>query len=131
MIMSKQEIINQTEFASQEPIFEDPVVIETGIDKQPTSKKKSKKMLLVILIAFTAFIFLLLVMIIASQNGDNGISQQDKKEEEEIEEQIEQDPQQLRLKQLKVDLKNADPAKKELIFPPVDLKLELDSTKQF
>lgn len=126
--MNKDTEINQTQFASQEPVMEGLVNYDDPImqEEQPKQKKKGNKLVLVGIIGFiliVVFILLLILIRVLSapktvQRDSNGqvINQVDREIDPLLEE----------VYLLSEELEDADPSIDKIPFPPVDMELRLD-----
>jgi len=111
------ETLNQTQFSSQEPILEKPVKIPTEEDK---SKKKKKKPMLIIIFIIVFIFLLLFILLLASIANNNG--KKPVVPEEEVETEIEtevSDPLVKQIKNLELQLDEADPSKKDMPYPAI------------
>lgn len=120
--------IDQTQFSEEEPLFESPEShpknIQPSVAVTPPANSKHKKML-IIGISIIAIILLIITILALAMGRPKG----------EVEESITPSPSpaaitesemQSRITKLRSDLKEADPTKQDLTFPPVDLELRLD-----
>lgn len=126
--------INQTQFSFEEPMRETgrPNFPEkkSVLDESNQPDKKNKKLPMFLLFAG---IGLLLVVL-----GVAAMFMQPRQVAQEITEEtistdgskpIVRDPILTRLDNASVELKNADPAKQDLVFPPVNMNIQLDKEK--
>lgn len=124
--MNDDQQINQTQFAFEEPIYEDRNVempVEKPVENDPTEKKEVKRKQK----AFLAIVILLIfvsALIILITNGKETVEEAVVNDPEKIEEEL--SPLMIRIEKLRVELEEADPTKQDLVFPPVDMELRLD-----
>jgi hypothetical protein len=125
--------INQTQFASQEPVLEglanyqEPVVEN---QKSPKSKKKNGKLIMIGVIGFILIVvFILLLVLIKALSPSKKVVTDKNGNVVEIE-AGEIDPLLDEVYILSEDLENADPSLNTIPFPPVNMELRLDSPKK-
>lgn len=125
MSKNKESSINQTQFSFEEPFFEDvtvPVDPKQAAAEAP-SQKGSKKLLIVIgLSGFLVLIFGVLVLVYFSR----GKQIDEQQEEKLVEQTTTSNPFQERITTAREELKDADPTKQDLSYPPIDMVLRLD-----
>lgn len=138
--------LNQTEFAANEPLFEQRQQVEPKPDKNNSastiddqvspgsSHKKSflkklwpeklwKKMAVVGGAVFILLLVITLVLAIFNRPGTGGPILQTEKEK--IDEQAIITPFKQRLNEIQGELEQSDPAQEELPFPPVNMEIRL------
>lgn len=132
--MAIQENLDQTQFAENRPLYEEPAYslleddesqkVDEGSNKKPIYKQK-----IVWLIA--AIVILLLIIVIATPSRKTP-EQAEEVAPEIVDEQTEisSDPLRKRVDDLRSELKDADPTKPQLIFPALNRRIELDSSKK-
>jgi competence protein ComGC len=122
-----EDILNQTQFATQEPVLESQnQVLEAKNDKEAELPPKKNKMLIigVIVMAVLIVILLLLVMFLPSRNKNSEMIKPSPTPV--VMDDTEVSEYQLEVQQLKTDLETADPSLNDLAFPPVDLTFTLE-----
>lgn len=121
--------INQTQFASQEPVMEDAVSFQEPVieDQQiPKNKKKKNKLIIVGIVGFILIVvFVLLLILIKSLSPAEQVTIDQNGNVIEVP-RGEVDPLLEEVYLLGEDLKNADPSLDSIPFPPVDMELSLD-----
>lgn len=118
--------LDQTAFSAEQPALQDPELTFDQMEKQANKLKKKpiykqKKFIVVIPLIFIVLVIVLLLLL-------------PKKPEPPEEEELVLPPSQEqtsnymveRIRRLQAELKEADPTKTDILFPPVDMKLELD-----
>lgn len=125
--------INQTQFASQEPVMEDVVnyqetVAQEQLDSQ--SKKKKSKLIIVGVIGFVLiFVFILLLILIRALSPVKTVTTDENGNVIEVPQGV-SDPLLEEVYLLSRDLENADPSLNTIPFPPVNMELRLDPPKR-
>lgn len=122
-------LTNQTAFSGVQPLYQSP---ETSATQPPELDQlaqkpwfKTKKLFLAVIPA--VFLILLLVVALLPRN-------------EAVENTLEatpppaiestNDPLLQRIQRLQAELKEADPTKTDILFPPVDMELQLDKAQK-
>lgn len=128
--MQMDSFSNQTEFSSRQPLFQSPEIIPpTQAELEALSSKKApwfktKKALLLLIPVF----LIILVVLIAARPKDN-------KQVDVVFPDITSEPSDDfnpilgRIVRLQEELELADPTKTDIVFPPVNMRLELDPAK--
>ena len=126
--------INQTQFAVQEPFFEDidqdQLATSRIIDPQVEVKAKKRRRLLIIGGSVAAIMILLIIFLVALVNNSRpgGITQPEPTSDSS---QTSGDNYFLpQIKEIRAELQAADPVANDVPFPPVDLNLSLFETKE-
>ena len=119
---------NQTQFSQEGAVLEEQqeeLLFEpTAEDGKPFFKTKKGVLMIV---GGLAFIFLVLVLVIASIIGNSNKKPIDQAQEQPpVQQQSSDDPLQQELNQLKSELEQADPSKRELPFPQIELEINLE-----
>jgi hypothetical protein len=120
--------IDQTQFAAEEPLFEQPVKIEapqpTEAPKvEPSSKKSTKRIAIVGGLLF--FILLIIILLAAALRKPSAPTEEEAEFTSEEEQRI-MGPFSQRISELENQLELADPSQEDLPFPPVDMEIKLD-----
>lgn len=121
--------LNQTQFSFEEPIFENTAIYKEDKPPENLDKKAKNKKMLVIIIGVVSFIFILIFLVVAQSLTKKNIVQVEP-EEDIITVTKELSPLQKRIDDARELLDLADPTKQDLAFPPVDMKIRLDSEKR-
>lgn len=118
---------NQTHFAEEEPLFEESSLpVDPNAPIVPRKKKSPLALILigagliVIVILFLIVIMLLMPVQMLPTKAKPSPTPTVKKDVSALEQ---------RINELDVDLKQADPSKLDLPFPPVNMELELDKKR--
>lgn len=124
--MTEQEqTTNQTQFFSEEILYEKPGEFLPDESSKKIVKKPFLKTLLgKIILGFGAFLVLILVFVLFTLNKPK--EQEKEIEEKQTEQKGEETHLQIKLDNLQEQLEEADPTRKELPFPPVNLDIRLD-----
>lgn len=128
-------MINQTQFSFEEPMREtgQPTFETKKNDLQEEANKENKKSKKIPIFALFAGIGFLLVML-----GLAAVFMRPRQTTQNITNQTEtptgnkpvvRDPILTRLDNASAELKNADPSKQDLVFPPVNMDIRLDKEK--
>lgn len=126
--------INQTQFSFEEPMRETgrPNFPEkkSVIDESNQSDKKNKKLPMFLLFAGIGLLLVVLgVAAIFMQPRQTNQVVTEQEEKPTSGKPVVRDPILTRLDNASVELKNADPAKQDLVFPPVNMNIQLDKEK--
>ena len=124
--MNNQDMVNQTQFSFEEPIFEDAQVYADETqpkEVQPPVNNKKKKIL--IIAGIVGFLFILLLLLLVVVRARKAVTPTDDPVKQ-VEETKNDDPIQDRIDDARDLLEEADPTKQDLSFPPVDMDLRLD-----
>lgn len=126
--MKESTQIDQTRFATEEPLLEKPLVVESAVpagEKPPLPSKKSKLKLALIGVGLFIVLFAIILMIIRFlMPADQRPSTQELEEVEQgavVKTELER-----RVEEVRDELRAADPAKQDLPFPPVNMEIRLD-----
>lgn len=123
-----QEIYDQTNFGSEEPLLEPVLKVEPekpqtkAAPKKPKLSKKKKGLIIIAVGVVLLLLFIPVSLLILNQTDGNGVTapevspspQASVTQEDELTE---------RLKDLKLELQEADPTVNDLPFPQVDMEL--------
>lgn len=124
---AKQTPLDQTRFSLEEPIFENEVVIQDEtpqkIDEQDAKRKK--KVVILATIGGFVLLFIALIVVLLVMRGRNGVVEETTPETVIPIEQ-DTDPLEQRIDAARSLLREADPTRQDLSFPPVDLDIRLD-----
>jgi hypothetical protein len=121
--MKKTDTIDQTNFANQEPIYEEPADYDEIRKSLSFFKTKKGKMISILAALFGFFLSLIIILFFVFNKKPLDLVEKEKEPSQEI---IQLDPLRTRIKVLADDLDQADPTKQELPFPPVDLSIRID-----
>jgi hypothetical protein len=124
--MSKEAPLNQTAFSAEEPLY-DSFGENTSVPQEPETPQEATKKLrtLGIVAGVVLFVLSLVILLFSLKSGP--------KDEVAVESsptpvpQLKTGPTQQKLTELQRDFEAADPAAQDLFFPPVNMKLQLDS----
>ncbi|MCB9812933.1 MAG: hypothetical protein H6772_00865 [Pseudomonadales bacterium] len=125
--MNNSQEDNQTQFAFEEPIFQD-LNVELPVEPTPIDQNPKKSIKFFIIIGLVVLTLLILFVIVMLRSK--------KKTPENIFENIQQEviknfgPLEQRIENARIDLDAADPANQDLTFPPVDMGLRLDKKEK-
>jgi len=118
--------LDQTTFSGEQPFYQNPELTAAQMEnlaKPPDKKPWFKKKKVIVAIPLL-FIFLIVALIVLMPKKPN-----QEKEPEPTPPPVEnQDPNYMveRIRRLQKELKQADPTKTDVLFPPVDMAIELD-----
>lgn len=129
--MNRSTDINQTQFASQEPVMEGLASYQepASEQEQPKQKKKSNKLVLVGVIGFILIIVFILLLILIRTLSTPRKTTTDGNGQVIDYNQGEIDPLLEEVYLLSEELENADPSIDTIPFPPVNMELRLDAAK--
>lgn len=116
---------NQTTFASQDPIFQQPEQIPVDPQVQAQETVKKKKIRIVIFASIFGFLLILVLLILSSMTQKNGqvevqsVPEVTQKQEEQL------TPLQQAIKNSQDVIIKADPTVNDLPFPPINFEMTL------
>lgn len=118
--------LDQTTFSGEQPFYQDPELTSAQIEKstKPPNKKPWSKKKKVIVAIPLLFVLMVVVLIILMPKKPN----QEKEPEPTLPPAENQDQSYMveRIRRLQKELKQADPTRTDVLFPPVDMAIELD-----
>jgi hypothetical protein len=116
---------NQTQFSTEEPLFENASLPSSSqkIAPETSSPKKPNPLFFLVVGLLFFIIVLLLIVLLLPQKNLPKLMVQPTPSPVSTAKQTEL---QQRVNEINTDLKNADPTKVDLLFPPVDMSLNLD-----
>lgn len=123
---------DQTTFVSERTFYQKPEMsaAEVARQQQPPPPKKpwSKKKFVLVAIPILLLVVIFGLIFLIPKKAPK----EEKPEEIEVapSTSVESDYMVERIKRLQSELKQADPTKAELLFPPVDMGIELDSPRR-
>jgi len=120
---------NQTSFGLEKPLFEEPPffakpALSVNEAEEPKPKNTRQKWLIIGGITIVALLALLLGVLMLFRTPGTGLS--DTFNFNPIIENSPPSEMQLRVKSLQEELTEADPAKRDYPFPPIDMDIRLD-----
>ncbi|NCN24300.1 MAG: hypothetical protein COU65_03950 [Candidatus Pacebacteria bacterium CG10_big_fil_rev_8_21_14_0_10_42_12] len=131
--MFKTDKYNQTEFSAEEPLYEkisspqkpaEPVIQKIEEEIAPVNNKKKK----IIIASIVIFVSFLIILSILMSGGGGTVSNGDAEPTPTPEAADTRTPMQVRLEELKTELRDADPNQQPLLFPAMDYDISLGST---
>jgi len=125
--------INQTQFASQEPVMEDAVSYQEPVSEEiqaAQSKKKKNKLIVIGIIGFILIVVFVLLLVLISALSPTQQVTTDQLDDVIETPQGELDPLLEEVYLLSDDLENADPSLDTIPFPPVDMELRLEEAQR-
>lgn len=123
--------LNQTYFSGEQTFYQDPELSSAEIERrtQKELKKtpwhKQKKFLALIPVIFILLVILLAIIILKRPKPEPEL-------ELPPEQVVKEDTGYMieRIRRLQGELKQADPTKTDILFPPVDMAIELDPSEK-
>ena len=128
--MQEETYTNQTQFSQEEPLFQAPSVpIDPNLDPlAETLGTKKSKMPLIIGGALFVFVLLIGVLVLMRQKPVLEVVAEPTPIPSPV--LAADDPLKLRVKNLQMELDEADPTSQTLVFPPIDMALTLDKIQR-
>jgi flagellar basal body-associated protein FliL len=126
--MTQKKTDNQTKFSEEGAIFEseDEELLQTAHSRIKKQSFFQTKKGIIVLVSFVVLFLILVIGLILSLNGNQSPSEpKDKKVISETEDK-DLSPLEQQLKELRLQLKQADPADKETPFPHVDMDISVE-----
>ncbi len=126
--MRKRESDNQTKFSEEGAIFEseNEELLQTAHSRIKKQSFFQTKKGLIVLVSSVVFFLILVLGLILSLNGSQSPSQPEDEKEIDKTEDENLSPLEQQLKELRLQLKQADPADKETPFPHVDMEIKVE-----
>ncbi|MCA9369246.1 MAG: hypothetical protein H6773_01755 [Pseudomonadales bacterium] len=118
---------NQTQFAEEEVLFQNvttPQMPQVPVENEQAQPKKKKKVLIIGASVFGVFLLLILVLMIVGRKPQ--VEQVLEASPSPSPTIVKDNPLRDRVENLQDELTEADPSNQTLVFPPVNMSIQLD-----